>query len=75
MLSNCRSPGKADGDISSDTENSGTHDLENGDLQDASRDTSVKARSDSNSTVDLSAGQLYLIAVAALWGSYAPALR
>ena len=34
----------------------------------------VELKGDS-SVLGLSSGQLYLVAVAALWGSYAPALR
>lgn len=38
-------------------------------------ETPRKLKQDGGSIVDLSTGQAYLIAVAALWGSYAPALR
>ncbi|CAL5219340.1 g1154 [Coccomyxa viridis] len=63
------SPGKAPPGATSQTEDCAAEDPERGTAGDAEE---LKADS---GLAGLSTGQLYLVAVAALWGSYAPALR
>ncbi len=77
--SSCRSTGSADratSDTPSKTEINESNDPENGMLHSSSAsEIPRKLKQDESRTGKVSTGQAYLIAVAALWGSYAPALR
>ena len=64
------SPGKPSPLVTSKTAAGAAGDPETGATGD-----SDKLKGESGLPAGLSAGQLYLVAVAALWGSYAPALR
>lgn len=69
----CRSAGNASepsSGVTSQAQDRATDDPETGGAE-----APAKVIGDSNLLFDLSSGQLYLMAVAALWGSYAPALR
>ncbi|CAK0743539.1 hypothetical protein CVIRNUC_001478 [Coccomyxa viridis] len=72
---NAGKAGKASTDASAQPQHRGVYDPENGDVQDGCDGLPEKLKAGNNRPVDFGSGQVQLIAVAALWGSYAPALR